>query len=172
MPPLNIRWLRRRDLPDVLAIERASFAAPWSEADFDATLRRPYCFGLAAERCQSQRHSQWQSLCGYLLGAVDGKYVHLLNLAVAPDCRRRGIGSRLLSEVTERLSASGRRLVVVLGERNVPAQLFYRAQGFRAVGVLRDFWNGTRDDAYLLEHRPGELSAPFLPANRIAAYLR
>ncbi len=162
--PLEIRWLRRRDLPGVLAIERASFAAPWSEADFDATLRRPYCFGLAADR--------WQSLCGYLLGALDGKYVHLLNLAVAPTHRRRGIGSRLVGELIERTHCSGRRLVVVLGERNLTAQVFYRAQGFRAVGILRDFWNGTRDDAYLLEHRPGERAAPFLPANRIVAYLR
>ena len=164
MSTLHIRWLRRLDLPDVLEIERASFAAPWSEADFDATLRRPYCFGLAAE--------QWQSLCGYLLGALDGKYVHLLNMAVAPVHRRRGVGSRLLAEVVDRLRPSGRRLMAVLGERNVPAQLFYRAHGFRAVGVLRDFWNGTRDDAYLFEHRPGERAAPFLPANRIAAYLR
>ncbi|HEX7449628.1 MAG TPA: GNAT family N-acetyltransferase [Pirellulales bacterium] len=166
--PLEIRWLRRRDLPDVLAIERASFTCPWSEADFDATLRRPYCFGLAAEQCSSR----WQSLCGYLLGALDGKCVHLLNVAVAPDSRRCGIGTRLVGEVIERLHSSGRRLLVVLGERNVPAQLFYRAQGFRAVGVLRDFWNGTADDAYLLEHRPGDRSAPFLPANRIAAYLK
>ncbi|HJT35622.1 MAG TPA: GNAT family N-acetyltransferase [Pirellulales bacterium] len=164
MSSTHIRWLRRRDLPDVLAIERASFAAPWSEADFDATLRRPYCFALAAE--------QSDALCGYLFGALDGKYVHLLNVAVAPGHRRRGVGSRLVDEVADRLRTSGRRLVVVLGERNLPAQLFYRAQGFRAVGVLRNFWNGTRDDAYLFEHRPGERAAPFLPANRIAAYLR
>lgn len=136
------RWLLRRDLPEVLAIERASFSAPWSECQFDGLLRRMECFGLVAEIPDG--------VCGYLIGAIDREQVQLLNLAVAPRWRRHGIGSRLLTSLVDRL-ATPRRLVTVVSERNLAAQLFLRARGLRATRILHGHWSGTPDDAYLFE---------------------
>jgi [ribosomal protein S18]-alanine N-acetyltransferase len=158
----HVRPLKRRDLPDVLAIERASFASPWRETDFDATLRLKHVFGLAAE-IEGE-------LCGYLLGETEGRRILVLNLCVEHGARRRGIATALIRAVTRQLR-TGHRLVTIVGERNLAAQLFYRSQGFRAVTILRRLYDGTHDDAYLFEHRSGEGAAPFLPANRVAAYL-
>ncbi|HET6878678.1 MAG TPA: GNAT family N-acetyltransferase [Pirellulales bacterium] len=157
----QVRPLARRDLADVLAIERACYCDPWSESDFDRILRSPRSFALAAE--------DRGELCGYLIGEREGGRVQLWNLCVDHRARRRGVATRLLRRVARQLR-QGQRLMTIVSERNLPAQLFYRAQEFRAVSILRFFWSPT-DDAYLFEYRPGESAAPFLPANRVAAYL-
>ena len=161
METIRIRALARRDLPEVLAIERASFAAPWSEADFDGVLRCQRVFALAAE-CDGE-------LCGYLVGECEGGRVQMLDLAVDVHARRRGVAARLVREVARQLHGR-QRLVTIVGERNLAGQLFYRSQGFRAVTILQRLWQ-TDEDGYLFEYRPGERHAPFMPANRVAAYL-
>ncbi|MGH7140868.1 MAG: GNAT family N-acetyltransferase [Pirellulales bacterium] len=159
----NLRSLGRRDLRDVLAIERASFSDAWSESDFDRVLQSPRTFAVVAELCEE--------LCGYLIGEQEGGRVEVLNLCVAPLARRRGLASSLVRRIARQLRGR-QRLVTIVSERNLPAQLFYRSQEFRAVTVLRRCWPAYGDDdAYLFEYRPGERSAPFMPANRIAAYL-
>jgi ribosomal-protein-alanine N-acetyltransferase len=159
----NLRALTRRDLPDVLAIERASFSDAWSENDFDRVLRSPRSFAVVAEF--------EGELCGYLIGEQEGGRVQVLNLCVAPPARRRGVASSLVRRIARQLRGR-QRLVTIVSERNLPAQLFYRSQEFRAVTILRCCWPAySDDDAYLFEYRPGERSAPFMPANRIAAYL-
>ena len=159
---IRLRPLARRDLSDVLAIERASFAAPWCEADFDGLLRSRRGFALVAD-CEGE-------LCGYLVGECEAGRVQVLNLAVDARARRRGVAGCLVRAVARQLQGR-QRLVTIVSERNLAAQLFYRAQSFCAVTILRRFWPATGDDAYLFEYRPGQRLAPFLPANRVAAYL-
>ncbi|HVA51373.1 MAG TPA: GNAT family N-acetyltransferase [Pirellulales bacterium] len=158
----HLRLLRRRDVPAMLTIERACFASPWGEADFAAALAPDRAFGLAAE-CHGD-------VCGYLIGEREGGRVQVLNLCVGPPARRRGVASLLVQAVAGRLRQQ-QRLVTIVGERNLPAQLFCRSQGFRAVTILRRYLPGTGDDAYLFEYRPHAAAAPFMPANRVAAYL-
>jgi ribosomal-protein-alanine N-acetyltransferase len=159
----QLRALARRDVPEVLAIERACFSDPWGESAFDLALRSPRSFAVAAEYCGE--------LCGYLIGEQEGGRVQVLNLCVDPRARRRGVATRLLNCVADQLRRR-QRLVTIVSERNLPAQLFYRARGFRAVTILHRFWPSYGDDdAYLFEYRPGEIEGPFMPANRVAAYL-
>jgi ribosomal-protein-alanine N-acetyltransferase len=158
----QLRALTRRDVPELLVIERACYSAPWGEADFDHALRSPRSFTLAAE-CHGE-------LCGFLIGEQEAGRVQVLNLCVHPRARRRGIASCLIRAVARRLRGQ-QRLVTIVCERNLPAQLLFRSQAFRAVTILRRFFPGTGDDAYLFEYRPGEPAAPFMPANRVAAYL-
>ena len=46
---VHIRWMIRRDMPEVLQIERTSFEYPWSEEDFIRCLRQRNCIGMVAE---------------------------------------------------------------------------------------------------------------------------
>ena len=161
--PIRLRALNRRDLSDVLAIERASFSDAWQESDFDHVLRSPRAFAVVAEFDGE--------VCGYLIGEQEGGRVQVLNLCVAPLVRRRGVASSLVRRIARQLRGR-QRLVTIVSERNLPAQLFYRSQEFRAVTVLRRCWPAySDDDAYLFEYRPGERAAPFMPANRVAEYL-
>jgi [ribosomal protein S18]-alanine N-acetyltransferase len=95
--------------------------------------------------------------------------LHLLNLAVSKDYRRRGVGAQMLAKLTAKLSTQRRtRILLEVRETNLPAQVFFRTQGFRAVSVLRDFYDDTTEDAYLMQYRyrPVE-SEIILPINRI-----
>lgn len=126
----HTRWLCRSDLPEVLAIERASFDCPWTEAGFLGVLGCRSCIGIVAER--------GGRVVGYAVYRLYRRRFEILNLAVAPDVRRRGVGSALLLSLAAKLYGTPRQaLGLNVGERNLPAQLFLRAVGFRAAGVLR-----------------------------------
>jgi ribosomal-protein-alanine N-acetyltransferase len=157
--PLELRTLTRRDIPDLLAIERASYSDPWGEATFDGVLRSSRSFAIAA--------SLHGELRGYLIGEQEGGRAQILNLCVEAGARRRGVGSRLIAAVARHLRRR-QRLVAIVAEMNVAAQLFYRSRQFHAVTILRHLRpEVTHPDAYLFEYRPGEFAAPFMPANRV-----
>ncbi len=83
---LTIRKLSYCDLPSVIAIERRSFPTPWSLAMFVLELSKPQGICLAAE----DEHG----LVGYLVCARYDRVWHLMNVAIAPEHRRRGIATR------------------------------------------------------------------------------
>ncbi len=158
----HIRWLVRRDMQEVLAIEAESFEFPWQEEDFVRCLHQRNCIGMVAE-CNRR-------VVGYMVYELTRSRIHLLNLAVAIEHRRRGAGSQMLAKLINKLSSQRRsRITLEVRETNLAAQLFFRANGFRAVSVLHDFYDDTPEDAYLMQYRcPAEVPGRFLPANRIA----
>ncbi len=143
---VHMRWMIRRDLPEVLQIEQASFEFPWTEEEFYRCLRQRNCIGMVAE-CDNQ-------VVGYMVYELCKTRIHLLNFAVAPHYRRRGVGTQMIQKLIGKLSAQGRtRIVLEVRETNLPAQLFFRACQFRAVAVLRNYYTDTPEDAYLMQYR-------------------
>lgn len=143
---VHIRWMIRRDMPEVLAIENDSFEFPWCEHDFIRCLRQRSCIGMVAEH-ESR-------VAGYMLYDLHTTRIHLLNFAVAADYRRRGVGSQMVAKLVTRLSRRRRqRIVLEVRETNLGAQLFFRDRGFRAISVLRDFYPDGSEDAYLMDYR-------------------
>jgi ribosomal-protein-alanine N-acetyltransferase len=95
--------------------------------------------------------------------------LHVLNFAVAHKLRRRGVGRQMLGKLVGKLSFQRRtRVLLEVRETNLAAQLFFKTEGFRAVSVLRDFYDDTTEDAYLMQFRykptPAEI---VIPTNRI-----
>jgi ribosomal-protein-alanine N-acetyltransferase len=93
--------------------------------------------------------------------------LHLLNFAVGREFRRHGVGVQMLSKLIAKLSSQRRtRILLEVRETNLPAQLFFRNLGFRAVSVLRDFYDDTTEDAYLMQYRyePSPKEKRFLQA--------
>lgn len=145
-----VRWMIRPDLPAVLRIERLSFEHAWEEADFLNCLRKGDNVGLTAER--------GPDVVGFLAYQMAKGEFRILNLAVHPDCRRQGVGVRLVGRLIGKLSAHRRtKILVKVRESNLPAQLFFAAQGFRAVRVLRGFYKDSDEDAYLMRYRLEEV---------------
>lgn len=160
--PIHIRWMIRRDMPEVLATETESFEFPWCEDDFIRCLQQRNCIGMVAEVDDQ--------VVGFMIYELHRSRLHVLNFAVAAAYRRRGIGSQMLAKLVSKLSHQRRtRIVLQVRETNLPAQLFFRNGGFRAVSVLRAFYDDTPEDAYTMEYEyqptPEELAAP---VNRIA----
>jgi [ribosomal protein S18]-alanine N-acetyltransferase len=144
--PVHIRWMIRRDMPEVLAIEQQCFEFPWYEDDFIRCLRQRNCIGMVAEA--SER------VVGFMIYELHKSRLHILNFAVHETHRRRGVGTQMSRKLIGKLSNDRRsRILLEIRETNLPAQLFFRQLGFRAVSVLRDFYEDTTEDAYLMQYR-------------------
>jgi ribosomal-protein-alanine N-acetyltransferase len=146
----KIRWLIRRDMPEVLPIERASFEFPWSENDFINALRQRNIIGMVAELDEV--------VVGYMIYELHPNRIYLWSLAVHPEFRRQGVGSALIEKLVSKLYQKRSRINVEVRETNLDAQLFFRGSGFRAVGVIRDRYPETTEDAYLFVYRSPKTS--------------
>ncbi len=143
---VHIRWMIRRDMPEVLAIENESFEFPWCEDDFLRCLRQRNCIGMVAE------HED--RVVGFMIYELHKARLHVLNFAVGTRFRRFGAGTQMIKKLVGKLSAQRRnRILLEVRETNLAAQLFFRTSGFRAVSVLRDFYEDTPEDAYLMQFR-------------------
>ena len=159
---VHIRWMIRRDMAEVLAVEAASFEFPWLEEDFIRCLRQRNCIGMVAEHDDR--------VVGFMIYELNKNRIQVLNFCTAPEFRRRGVGSQMVAKLVGKLSAQRRnRIALEVRETNLAAQLFFRECGFRAVSVLREFYEDTPEDAYLMQYRfRPEKAAPMVPVNRIA----
>jgi ribosomal-protein-alanine N-acetyltransferase len=141
----------RRDLPEVLGIERGEFEFPWALDDFVRCLRQRNCIGLVAETGDERNHGR---VLAFTIYELHKTRLHLLNLAVAGHAQRSGVGQAILKKLKSRLSSQQcNRITLEVRETNLPAQCFFRSSGFRAVRVLREFYEDTPEDAYLMEFR-------------------
>lgn len=140
----HVRFMIRRDMPEVNAIERYSFEFPWCEDDFIRCLRQRNVIGMVAERDDR--------VLGQMIYELHRNRLHLLTLAVHPDFRRQGIGRQMMEKLQGKLSEQRRsRILLEVRETNLDAQVFFRSRGFRAISVMRDFYDDTPEDAYLME---------------------
>ena len=143
---VGVRWMVDRDWPEVLAIELESFEYPWGKSDFVRCLQQRNCLGMVAEHDDR--------VVGLMVYELRKTCIRVLNFAVAESFRRRGVGSQMITKLTDKLSCARRsRLTLEVRETNLPAQLFFRAMGFRAVSVLRGLYHDTLEDAYLMVYR-------------------
>jgi ribosomal-protein-alanine N-acetyltransferase len=160
---IHLRWLLPRDLPDVLDIEAKSFAFPWNEEDFMRCLRHDHCVCVVAESDEQ--------VVGFMVYELNRTQARIFNLTVAPCYRRHGVATRMLKNLIDKPSFQRRRWIsLVVRETNLAAQLFFRAHGFRAVSILRQFYTEKSEDAYLMRYRyssrskakaaPGDSEAP------------
>ena len=162
---VHIRWMIRRDMQAVLAIESQSFEFSWNEDDFIRCLRQRNCIGMVAE--------QDDQVVGFMIYELHKNRLHILNFAVAKEMRRRGLGNAMVGKLLSKLSHERRnRIMLEVRETNLDAQLFFKGLGFRAISVLRDFYDDTVEDAYLMQYRykatAEELANPASRITRLA----
>lgn len=138
-PP--VRRLAYSDLPAVISIERRSFPAPWSLAMFVLELSKPSGICLAA--------TEGDELLGYLVCSRYDRVWHVMNVAVAPESRRRGIASRL---ITQLIADAGDELPFTLEVRvsNRDAIAMYEKLGFHSAGVRPRYYQDNGEDALIM----------------------
>src|SRR5687768_17120712 len=143
---VHIRWMIRRDMPEVMEIEQRSFEFPWSDDDFIRCLRQRNCIGMVAE------HSE--RVVGFMIYELHKNRLHILNFAVHPEFSRRGVGAQMVRKLVGKLTSQRRnRIMLEVRETNLAAQLFFKHLGFRAISLLREFYEDTPEDAYLMQYR-------------------
>ena len=146
---IDLRRLEMRDLDRIEEIERESYPTPWSRSMFAGELAKPSSICLGAFDTESDL------LVGYL---IISRYVdawHVMNIAVAPSERRRGIAQDLLErlfEVTANDSRRGYTLEVRVSNAN--AIRLYERLGFQARGLRRGYYTDNREDALIMWKDP------------------
>lgn len=159
---VQIRWMIRRDMAEVLGIERESFDHNWVEEDFLSCLRQRNCIGMVAEHDNR--------VVGFMIYELHKTRLHILNFAVASGYRRTGVGTQMIDKLINKLSQQRRQEIVLeVRETNLAAQLFFQTQGFRAVCVVRNHYEDSAEDAYVMQFRlNSETTEHYVHQNRIA----
>ena len=145
---VEIRALALSDLDGIEDIEHRSYDTPWSRSMFAGELAKPASLCLGA--------FEGEQLGGYL---IVSRYVdawHVMNIAVSPDFRRRGIATALLErlfELTDDRSRRGYTLEVRVS--NDGAIRLYERLGFTARGIRRGYYTDNREDALIMWREPG-----------------
>jgi ribosomal-protein-alanine N-acetyltransferase len=162
---VHIRWMIRRDMQEVLQAEQQCFAQSWTEEDFLRCLRQRNCIGMVAEA--------GDKVIGFMIYELHKNKLHILNFAVHPDYQRSGVGLQMAVKLIGKLSSHRRtRITLEVRETNLSGQVFFRNQGFKAIRVLRSFYDDSNEDAYLMQYKlPSDTDEDFEETiNRIAQY--
>lgn len=148
---LVIRFMIRSDLPEVVAIEQQVFDFPWTEKEFIGTLRSRNSIGMVVEHSQSRR------VLGFCVYELAKNTIEIMTLAVMVEWQRKGVGALIVEQLIAKLSPERRtRILACVREWNLGAHLFFARQGFKATGVLRDYYDDSDEDAYAFMYRLGE----------------
>jgi ribosomal-protein-alanine N-acetyltransferase len=143
------RRLELRDLNAIEQIERESYPTPWSRSMFAGELAKPSSISLGAFDPEED------DLLGYL---IISRYVdawHVMNLAVAPEHRRRRIATTLLERLFELTSGEGRRgYTLEVRVSNEVAIKLYGQAGFKPRGIRRGYYTDNREDALIMWRDP------------------
>lgn len=141
----SYRKIIEGDLEQILAIENAVHAHPWTRGNFADSIAAGYQCWIA------ERDAQF---VGYGILMVGAGEAHLLNLSVAPNWQRHGIGTQLTGFMVRLARDLGaERIYLEVRPSNIPARALYMRSGFVEIGVRRDYYpaaNG-REDAVVME---------------------
>lgn len=135
------------DLGAILEIERASFSSPWTEKMLRAEIE-----GNAFARFVLARRKPDRGILGYVCYWVVFDELRIMNLAVAPPARRRGIARMLVKRAVAEGRAHGvRRVLLEVRASNEPALSLYGRFGFERTAIRRDYYSDPNEDAILME---------------------
>jgi len=139
----RIRRATQVDAPALAEIERRCFTDPWSPAGIQEMIQYETAIALLVE--------MGGVTTGYLMARISGEEGEILNLAVLPEHRRRGIAGELLEQGLAALTAAGvREAYLEVRESNHAAIALYGAKGFRSVGMRPHYYRSPVEDALVL----------------------
>jgi ribosomal-protein-alanine N-acetyltransferase len=139
----HIRSAETPDAAAIWAVESRAFSDPWSLSGIGEMLASANTRTLVAEA--------GGAVAGFLVARSIREEGEILNLAVLPEHRRRGLGRELLTAGLDWLSKGGvREVYLEVRQSNAAALAMYRARGFRPVGVRTDYYRNPREDALVL----------------------
>ena len=152
---VEIRTLSLNDLGDLERIEQRAYRTPWSRSMFASEVAKATSICLGA--------FEGDRLVGYV---VNSRYVdawHVMNVAVDPDHRGRGVATMLLERLFDLTADDARRgYTLEVRVSNEGAIKLYERLGFRSSGIRRGYYTDNREDALIMWKDP----PPGLPGVR------
>lgn len=140
---MNITRMNEGHVAQVAALEKLCFADPWSETSVASELDNPLSLWLIAE--------EEGTVQGYVGSQTVMDETDMMNIAVHPDCRRRGIAAALIGELVNQLREHGSHVLrLEVRESNVPAIALYESMGFTQLGLRKNYYRNPKENALIL----------------------
>ena len=140
---IEIRTMELQDVPQIAELEKVCFSDPWSEKSIVSELDNPLSCWLVAV--------SGEQVVGYVGSqtVLDGS--DMMNIAVSPDFRRKGIAESLIEALISLLrDRKSRCLILEVRASNVPAITLYEKLGFHEIGRRRNYYRNPKEDALIL----------------------
>lgn len=135
---VTIEHLKEKDIPKIVELENLSFTAPKEEAVFKND-RNKYLVAKEDRR-----------IVGYIgIEKISGE-THIINMAVHPEYRRKGIGKKLIESILNDKDV----FFLEVRVSNVPALKLYEKFGFNNVGTRKKYYADNDEDAYIMRREP------------------
>lgn len=144
-PRLEYRPMRPEDIDAIMAIEETIYPFPWTRGNFVDSLAS----GYGAWLCLHEG-----AMVGYAIMMMVIDEAHLLNISIAADRQRAGLGSELLEFLfASAKDAGARRMLLEVRPSNISGTALYRRYGFKEIGRRRGYYpaHGGREDAIVME---------------------
>lgn len=137
--------MTEEDLDEILEIEKHSFAVPWSRELFHDTLSFPLAFNFVARKKVDNR------LVSYANFYLIRDEVQVLNVAVAPEFRKKGYATGILNHaIAFLINQGGTDFFLEVREGNVEAISLYDRLGFKKIGKRKRYYPETNEDAIVM----------------------
>lgn len=136
-----IEKLKASEIPDIAEIEKKSFSKPWSEESIRSSFESGSCNFFAAKDAK---------IVGYIGISVAADEGYILNVAVDPDYRGRGIGRALVNFLIESYRGILRFITLEVRPSNNAAVGLYKSLGFEKVGERKNYYSAPTENALLL----------------------
>ena len=144
---MTIERMKEGHVAAVAELEKLCFADPWSEKSIASELNNPLALWLVAV--------EDGSLCGYIGSQSVMGESDMMNVAVHPDHRRKGVGEMLVLALCEALSKENASLALEVRASNAPAIALYEKLGFAQVGLRKNYYRNPKEDALILKKKIG-----------------
>jgi len=148
---IAIMRMSEHDLLEVVEIEEQSGLSRWGWVAYYAELQSGNRELMLVARPMHSSIVQSGPIAGYIVARETAGELHINNVAVRAEYRRRGIGAALLDRVLQ--EACRRKANTVLLEvrsANLAAQALYEKSGFRAIARRANYYSEPREDAVVM----------------------
>ena len=140
---MTIRKMGPEHVEQIAELEKLCFSDPWSENSIASELCNPLSLWLVAEAAGT--------VVGYVGSQTVMDETDMMNIAVHPDYRRRGIAAGLISELVNRLKARGSHILrLEVRQSNAPAITLYERLGFKQLGLRKNYYRNPKENALIL----------------------
>lgn len=142
---IEMRWMVKKDLPQIVKIEQACFECPMNYTQLYDILKVRNCIGIVVEQDKEQ-------ILGYMIYELLKDRFRMVNIAVDPFYQKEGHARKMIQYLIEKCNKKRRNNIeAYIPDSNLNAHLFMRAVGFRATSVERNYFDNGQD-AYHFEY--------------------
>ena len=140
---MRIAHMTAEHVPQVAELEKVCFSDPWSENSVASELENPLSCWLVA--------LDGETVAGYVGSQTVLDETDMMNIAVHPDFRRKGVARGLILALIGELKQRGSHcLTLEVRASNAPARTLYESLGFAHVGTRRNYYQNPKEDALIL----------------------